>query len=471
MFVMGPRETSRRTHDRPTTVAYWVAIALTALAIRVVVAIFLCGDLADSLSYAKQAQDMMTGNWNYPNYWPAGRSLGLVPFLWAFGTSEAVIKANSIAFDLGSVILAAVLAHQVLRRRSTARLAGWIAALYPPMILQSPWSYSQNTTAFFLLAFSILVIAACRRDETSSWRRLAASFASGCSLGVAILTRPSTQSVFVLGTAGCVGFLILRQIKPSLFPTTSQISWKIVCSAGLTFVLGVLGCIAPVLRHNASLDAGWVLSVNNELNCLLGNNPYTPHYNTWHLGESRAESPEFQAYLSRFRGKDVPRSAMVYEALRYIAERPDIFLLRTTNRIRAFWGFDYISSAKLKGKCGKAELLAAFAAEGGGYCFVMLLAIGGLFLYRTVMDAKYAAFLIAVVLAYQLPYALTHCNGSYHFPLLGLIFPFAAVTLDETRRRGIEVWRILRAAKWFWIASVVFILIQLEYAYQVLLYH
>ncbi len=36
---------------------------------------------------------------------------------------------------------------------------------------------------------------------------------------------------------------------------------------------------------------------------------------------------------------------MMHDAIRYIRERPDIFVLRTANRIRSFWGFNYDSCA------------------------------------------------------------------------------------------------------------------------------
>jgi hypothetical protein len=87
------------------------------------------------------------------------------------------------------------------------------------------------------------------------------------------------------------------------------------------------------------------------------------------------------------------------------------------------------------------------------------------------MDGRYAAFLIAIVLAGQFPYALTHSNACYHTPLLGFLFPFAAVAIDEARLGKSGPWPTLLRNKWFWFAIVAFIFIQAEYAYWVAAYH
>jgi hypothetical protein len=472
--------------DRPTSFRYWVALALAALAVRVVVVFGLFGDLpqeGDGRGYSVQAQHMVAGTWNYPNFWPAGRSIALVPFFEVFGTSESVIKANAIFFDVADVLMAAVLAHLVLRKRSVARLAGWIAVAYPPMVLLSGWSHTDNVAMFCLLVFSSLAIVAWRSCLKGGRMSLAAWFVSGCALGGAMLTRPSAQTVLFFGGVCWIGFMILRWLRPRLVRFAEGVSWKMIWGSGAVFLVGAFVTVVPVLRHNACLDGGWVLSVNNEMNCLLGNNPYTPHYNTWYLGEGRGSlQPEFQAYLSSFRGKDIPRSAMAREAIRYVCQRPDIFLLRTVNRIRAFWGFTYIASGKAHAEfkaagggnltvARKAESLALFCAEGGGYFLTICLAIGGLFMFRRGMDGRYVAFLIVVVLAYQFPYAITHCNGSYHAPLMGFLFPFAALALDEARLGRAGGWPMLMRRKWFWIVIVVFFLMQIEYAYWIYAYH
>ena len=71
--------------------------------------------------------------------------------------------------------------------------------------------------------------------------------------------------------------------------------------------------------------------------------------------------------------------------------------------------------------------------------------------------------LIGMALAYQAPYALAFSSGTYHFPVMGLLFPLAA--LNGTRR-----WRDAppfgqgeRGV--FWTVAALLVLVQIEYGY------
>ncbi len=100
----------------------------------------------------------------------------------------------------------------------------------------------------------------------------------------------------------------------------------------------------------------------------------------------------------------------------------------------------------------------------------MLLVIGGLFLAPAAMAKKHIALLIAVVLAYQAPYALSMASGLYHFPIMGLLFPFAGLSLDAAWREGAALWPTIQGRTWLGVAAGIFLLIQVEYAYQVIAY-
>ena len=52
--------------------------------------------------------------------------------------------------------MTALLAHQVLRRRSAARLSGWVAAFYPPGVLICGWSYAEQFALLCLLGAASL---------------------------------------------------------------------------------------------------------------------------------------------------------------------------------------------------------------------------------------------------------------------------------------------------------------------------
>lgn len=468
--------------EKPTTIGHVVLLTLVALTIRVIVAFGLFGHLpqtSDALAYAHQARAMVAaGGLDGANFWPVGRAFGLIPFLVVFGTSDTVVRANTVFFDVLCVLMVSLLAHQVLLRRSAARLAGWIAAFYPPMVLLSGWSYSVNATMLFLLGFSCLAIAAWRRGEKWNWTSLNLWLASGCFLGFAVLTRPSTLSVFFMGLVGWLGVLIARRIQPNWCRSAEGTSWWMLLSGGVAWSVGVLACVVPIFLHNASYGERWSLSTNNEWNFFAGNNPYTPNYKTWHWGQHRVPEsapPEMKAYFQSFPKRLDARQKVMNEAIRYIKERPDIFILRTTNRLRTFWGFDYYVAGIVESSwpaSGKLGVFSTLALEAGGYCLVMFFVIGGLFLFSKTMGTVCAWYLVAVTLAYQLPYALSFANGVNHIPVMGLLFPFAAVFLDGFRRDAPQPnsMAVLRK-KWFWIAVGCFILVQVEYAYQVFLYH
>jgi hypothetical protein len=136
--------------------------------------------------------------------------------------------------------------------------------------------------ALFLLGFACLAIVAWRTRHKGAFAPLATWFAAGCSLRLATLSRPSSQSVFALCLAALAALPLIGYVKPRLLHPTWLVSWRNTAAWALTCVVGVLVCVIPVAHHNASAGAGWVISTNNEQNLFLGNNPYTPNYTTWH---------------------------------------------------------------------------------------------------------------------------------------------------------------------------------------------
>ena len=100
----------------------------------------------------------------------------------------------------------------------------------------------------------------------------------------------------------------------------------------------------------------------------------------------------------------------------------------------------------------------------------MLLVICGLFLAPAAMAKTDVALLIAAVLAYQLPYTISFAYSIYHFPVMGLLFPFAGLALAQAWRKGAAFWRTIKGRKWLWVAEGMFVLIQIEYACQVIAY-
>ena len=296
-------------------------------------------------------------------------------------------------------------------------------------------------------------------------------------LGLAIVTRPSTFSVLFLAILGWIGFFAVRRFRPQFVGAAAQVPSKLVLAAGSLVVLVALACAVPPVLHHVFLKAGWVVSTNNEMNVFLGNNPFTPNYKTWHLGGNVAKALASRAtrIISRpFAAGQTRAAPWCTRRSAIIREHPGIFLLRTANRIRAFWGFDHIATATVRGdwpQCGKTIFLLCLVVEAGGYCLAMLLVICGFFLASPAAMAKQdALLLIAAVLAYQLPYTLSFAYSIYHFPVMGFLFPFAGLSLDKAWREGAAFWPSIKGRKWLWIAMGIFLLMQIEYACQVIAY-
>ena len=264
-------------HDGQTNVAYWISLTLVALAIRIIVACVLLGGMgqkSDSLAYAEQARRMVSGGAEAHSYFvPPGRSFAMVPFLWVFGTSDAVVRANAVTIDLACVLMTALLAHQVLYRRSAARLTGWVAACYPSAVMVSGWSYPENFALLCLLSAASLTLTGFRLVVRNGWLALGAWFLSGCLLGSAILTRPSAFSVLFAAIVAWIGLVAVCRVRPAWIAAAARLSWQLALGGGVVFCLGTLCSIAAVLKHHVSLGAGWVVSTNNEMNFFLGNNP------------------------------------------------------------------------------------------------------------------------------------------------------------------------------------------------------
>jgi 4-amino-4-deoxy-L-arabinose transferase-like glycosyltransferase len=223
--------------------------------------------------------------------------------------------------------------------------------------------------------------------------------------------------------------------------------------------------VVPVLLHNRAAGAGLVLSTNNERNLFLGNNPYTPNYKTSHLGQRSLEdlAPEARAYLESFYDRPDTREAMKREAFAYMADHPATTAYRSLNRATSFWGFDYLASRIVQSNRGWTErrFLPMLLLEAGGYLLVMLLALVTVFGLRDAGDSGWRWWLVALVLAYEAPYVIAFSGGTYHFPVVPLLMPLAALAVT----RGMGALGRATRSRGTMLAVVLFAAIQVQYAY------
>lgn len=416
----------------------------------------------DAGDYHREALAMLE-HWpgNLPYYWPPGAGYLLALVYGLFEPSLALGRALCLLLSLACVPLALALARRLALPRRAVLATGWVAALYPPLLFMAGQPFSSLPTAVYLLvlAWAMSVYLAENRPGPL--------VLAGFMLGAGGLTRPSM--VPLLGLAWlAVAWAVWRRRAPGERPAASlgRGALDLAC-----LTLPVLLLLAPVFWLNHQGGAGWTLSVNNERNFFLGNNPYTPLYKTSHLASQKLDSlpPATADYLRQIYGarphSPETRAAMQREALSYIKAHPGATLLRTFNRLRAFWGFDYqlsAETAKLRAwPAWKAGLM--LAGEAGGYVLVMLLALIGLALIGRGWPAMVLPLLL--VLGYQAPYLLAFAAPTYHFPVIPLLFPLAGLALARLTESPVGVWRELRGRWAPLLAVLAFLYIQIEFAF------
>jgi 4-amino-4-deoxy-L-arabinose transferase-like glycosyltransferase len=434
-----------------------LAPTLAGLAIRVVVAFGLLGGLplvSDALSYSDFARDLLS---SFPGkdayYWPPGNSLLLAAAYAVLGASPWVAKGVMVLLGTAAVPLTARVARELDPRAEAS--AAWTAALYPPAVMLVAESYAQHLSAVCILAFAWLGLRAMRE------RRVLLFALAGLALGAGCLTRPSMASLAPV----LLGFFVTHAWRAR----RERAALAKLVGGGAVLVIVAAALVLPAALHNARLGAGLTVSTNNERNLFLGNNPYTPDYKTSHLGQRSLDEldPETRVYLASFYARPDARAAMQREALSYMAGHPGKTALRTLNRATSFWGFDYLASRIVQEDrgWGKKALLPMLALEAGGYLAAAALAILGLFAFAAEEDRGCRTWLGWLVLAYEAPYAIAFSGGTYHFPAMALLVPFAGVAWA----RRSQIAARLREKKAALVVLALFAFVQAEYAYYAVL--
>ena len=399
--------------------------------------------VSDAASYAEVAERLLEhfpGDFAY--FWPPGMPYAIWAVWSVIGTGTTEARLLTVAIGVVNVVLVMLLARAVGGNDRIVTVAGWLAALFPPAVLLGTQTYSEGLTTTCLLAAVTLGLAGWRTGR--SWLVACA----GLPLGYAVVTRPAVVSVVV-------AFLLLAVVV--------RTRAVLLGSAGALAL--VLAVAAPVAAHNRAHDAGLTISTNNERNVWLGNNRYTPLYKTSHLAQrERDELPaDVRAYIERIESRSDARQAMREETVRYVAAHPLESILRTVNRVRAFWGYDYVLSREIQKayEWGDARLLLPLAFEAGGYLVVAVAIVVGLVAGRRHLSRAGLAVIAVLALAYQLPYAFVFTVSSYHAPALALLMPVAAAGAVElwTQHGGVFRQRGLI------LALCVFAAVQIEYTW------
>jgi hypothetical protein len=445
----------------------WCALLGGAFLLRLFVAQVALGNMplvSDARSYSLEGIALST---SFPGarayFWPPGMPTLLAGVYALLGSDPWVSRLVGCSLGTLQVGLSTLLAREVLADLRGVRAAGWIAALYAPAVLMSGQPYSQLLAGVALTALALFAMRTWRTGRVSE------GACAGVAWGVGCVTRPSMLSIVPVLLS--LGAAVWWRRRANFGAPRGQL--QRVAVAALVGVALAAAILTPVALHNLRYGAGATLSTNNEANFFVGNNPYTPHYKTSHLGQRELNEfdPATRAYLEHFRSASDPRVTMRDEALRYIREHPGISAWRTANRIRAFWGFDYLMARniQLDQGLGTGWLVVLTAVEAGGYVLVMSLALVTLLCGTGELRRAPTWIAMACVAAYQAPYALAFSAGTHHFPVIGLLFPFAGLALARDPCRE-QPWLRARSSRTLWLALAILVGIQIEYGIQTLVW-
>lgn len=410
---------------------------------------------SDPLSYFQQASEFAHGSAGKAFYWPPGTSMAFAPWVALLGDSHQTARIVACAYGILLVLAVMWLAAAIVRDRSITLMAGYLAAFYPPAVFMAGDPQSQIVAAIAVCCMLSSLVSAVEFRRWWWW------MLCGLSSGFLAVTRPATLLLIPVPFV----FIFFRARRHSTNPGAPEHIRRRERFAAITVLaLGQLLFIVPVVAHNIDQGAGPTLATNDAVNLFLGNNRYTPLYWTSSLASGHRDEP-FNSYYDNVRsqGDAGLRSA----ALDYVKAHPAESALRSANRARAFWGFDYYRAADLRSSdWPTAGVLLVLMLEAGGFLVAGFFVIGGTVGPFAIVRSWRVWLLYATVLLLWIPYLISFSVGIYHFPVMMLLLPVAAAAMHRVASFGVKT--SLRAAfrsRALIIALLCFAAIQVEYAY------
>lgn len=431
--------------DGPLTAPGAFTVLLTAgVVIRLIVLAMMAFAplVSDAEDYREMAMRLVAGEHFVP-YWPAGVPLFLTPLI-AAGAGTVLLRAAMLAwwvlFCFGVARLAGDL--RVPRRLWMLLLAVFTVA--PAMVYHSIEPLTQMPAAA-LLVWALSATARC--SERPAWSE---ALLLGASAGYLALVRPGSALLLLL-----LPVLVLRRQRQAAKPLFSAF-----------LAAAMLLAWAGYARH---LCGRLMINSSNGLNAFYGNNPWTPLYRTWYFGshakpgtEEIHRFPEFERVIRSTSAVPLPDQSAAYQklAVDYVIAHPGVFVLRTVNRVRCFWGFDTFAAANLRSSRGGVKKLfpAIFLLDAACYLLVAGFAVFWLAAAPGSFWRGWQTRLLTVaIVLYALPYWVTMSHPTYHFPVVAPLALLGLVAYQAREQAAIR-WR-------GWVALAGLALIQVEWLY------
>lgn len=403
-------------------------------------------------SYDRMGLQLLAGT-KFDLYWPPGVPYYLAFFHWIFGPGMLVARASMLLVYVGFCYALYALVQR-FASRSAANLTVLVFTLYPSYVR---WAFNPSTeypTAMCLALIALLALFAA--DQRSWW----AAAALGLVLGMLALVRPNSLGL----TLAAPVWLWFRTRKAGL-----ALAVLLVAAAPVS---------AWVLKVHTLTGRFVMINDSNALNLFQSNNPWTPLYNTCAdqpLGWT--EPPELTKLEHEIECRPAAERQPIYRriALEHIASRPDLFLLRSFNRFRAFFCFPIHGGEPLS-RTGKAPAGMGLAITAVEVIFfywpIMVLAILYWFAIPSPAAQADARAVLGVAFIYAVPFFLTCSQPRYNFPIVPLCAVFAAAFIEAVWKRSWrEVMEPLRNSAWrrraLYVTLAFFFYIQVEWMWLV----
>jgi hypothetical protein len=359
--------------------------------------------MSDALNYNDMSGQLLRGE-SFVPYWPPGLPLYLAVAHMLFGPAAIVARMAMLVFYVGTSVFVYRAAVLMTASQAAGNVALGFLALSPASIHASVEPLTQLPAA---MCITIIAYCLIRLESAHSKGTMVLLASSAAYLA---LIRPSS----LLLLAALPLYLLWRTRK-----------WMPALVVTATAVLLVGSWIGYVFEKTGRLVK---INTANSVNFYLGNNQYTPVYRTWWLGSHHTAAEVPVAFIQqRARIMELDEAAQEEEfsrlAKEHIRQHPELFLLRTLNRICAYFAFDTFAGAYLIGNYGVPKLvgLATIAVDALIY---MIIAVGSM-LYFTVPRSKEASMasllLLGTAFLYAFPYFFAFSHPSYHYPIEPLL--------------------------------------------------
>lgn len=382
--------------------------------------------IGDPLEYQQMAKRLLS-HIGFEPFWPPGLPYYLVVLFSFFGEAEFVARVGMILW-YWLLALGIFLLTKKIANRKTANISIFLFTIFPTFIYHSVTPLTQLPMAALLVAAAFFAIQFKSKIQWGS------SIFLGSILGFATLIRPSTVLLVVM--LPLYLFVITRKTRHCLLIVVSAL---LVISVWIFKAYDLTGKFV-------------MINYSNSMNFFLGNNPWTPLYKTWYLGSHPSEDPQFEALRENIKKNSLAIQDKLHTqyAVNHILARPDLFFLRSVNRLRNFFAFDtYTGSALIKEYgINKIMGLGIIALDAFFYLSIALFAL--LFFvipYNKFNDQSGVIIFLIIIVGYSLPYWISFSHPTYHFPIVPLLGILSAISSMRLLSEPRDIWNHIKSSK------------------------